>query len=54
MKDGSIEINGKVYKPQKAEYGRCCVVCDLGQIRCGFDCQQFEENENDYVALKAQ
>lgn len=52
MKDGTIEIDGKTYRPSKAEYGRCCEVCDIGQIYCSMVCQRFEENENECVAMK--
>lgn len=53
MREGSILIDGITYVPVQAEYGRCCVICDLGQIRCNFDCNQFEENNNEYVSLRA-
>lgn len=52
MKDGIIEIDGKTYCPVKAEYGKCCDVCDIGQMQCSFDCQVFEDNESECIAMK--
>lgn len=52
MKDGTIEIDGKTYSPVKAEYGKCCDICDIGQERCSFECQDFEDNEGEYLAMK--
>lgn len=53
MKEGSITIEGIVYAPIKTDYGKCCVNCDLGQVRCNHECYRFEENADDYCALKA-
>lgn len=52
MKDGTIEIDGNIYRPVKAEYGKCCDMCDIGQMQCSFECQEFEENESEYLAMK--
>lgn len=52
MKEGRIKIAGQIYIPVAASYGQCCVKCDLGQMRCGFECESFEENEDEFVALR--
>lgn len=51
MKDGTIEILGKTYTPAMAENGRCCDVCEIGQLFCSFECQEFEE-PNECLTMK--
>ena len=52
MKKGTIDIDGKKYAPFRAEFGKCCDVCELTQDNCGSVCDRFEEAEGDYVAMK--
>lgn len=52
MKKNYININGKDYGPLSVGFGECCLNCDLAIEECVWQCHDFEDNENQNVALK--
>ena len=52
MKKETIKIAGKDYSPILVGFAECCLNCDLQQRHCHFQCHYFEDNEEEYVALK--
>lgn len=52
MKNDIITYLGKDYAPILVGAGECCLNCDIGQKRCWTQCHEFEESDDENVALK--
>ncbi len=52
MKSQIINIAGKDFSPLLVGFGECCLNCDLKIKHCVWQCHDFEEHEDENVALK--